>query len=1215
MEPIIQTSRLRLAISSVQTFIQRCFMNLEDEVQPSILDADQWQWMKRYRIWQANREIFLFPENWLEQEFRDDKTELCQEFEGALLQGDISNELAEGALFTYLKKLEEIARLEIVSIYDEEPMNPATHKLHVVGRTATLPQRYFYRHFANGMWTPWESITTEIDGDHVVAVVWRNRVNLFWVTFLEKPNQDTSGAPIEIDPTQKIRTASDVPYKDIQVQLNWCEYFQGQWTVRGSSGFGDPLIVVVDSSFSQSSVFAHATVGIEDGVEVAKVHLHFDAAYTAAAKAKAQEETKVIQHDTDEADRIEKLAETVEHNAADVADKLSAVDDAAGLIALEKGMAAAEASSLRRGIHKPRKRHRYAAPLDIAFRVSSKNVLPEKIPGAPPAHPPYTHMAFSTTHYTGSTPLQVTHVESTHVRGHAPKVTTATQNILGHGMSHSLITGSDNFSLTVCGAPTHRDKPEIGVLMNPFFCQDNHHLFYVEPSLLEAPVHQWAHWAVPHPKAGSTGRGTPDPNKPRIVASVPRHKPPHILPPVGQRFAGLIDRGARFHIQARVDSITEEHATVQYGAHAVGKMGGLGAVQSSEAGRAFSTGRRECTWGQPMSFHSYYDAHVRRFQTHHATKGWISHHASKQTKGEDTHLTYSFHLHEHPYVTELVNRLVKTSVKGLQDADTEYQTKPDGSPEPLKNAAGRVQTRSDGTPIPRPHLYKELFSHTSYTPSGLVGHPYPVMDLDFTSSGAYSVYNWELFYHLPMGVAIQLSKNQCYEQAQRWFHYVFDPTDNSHGPTPERFWKVKPFQHTDAKMVEEVLVNLSTATNSGLHQETINSIEAWKHDPFRPFLVARYRQSAFMFKAVTAYLDNLVAWGDSLFSQYTGETINEAAQIYILAANILGPRPQAVPKKGSEGPQTYASLRSRLDEFGNALVDLETEVPFDLGPHPNKAAGTGMLNTVNSIGKSLYFCVPRNEKLLGYWDMVADRLFKIRNSLNIQGVFQRVPLFEPPIDPALLARGVAEGLDVGAIVSGLNQPMPLVRFQYLLQRATEMCQEVKSLGNNLLAAIEKKDNEALAILRAKHETCILQLAESVKYSAWQEAIKNREGLEQSITNAKARYTYYERLLGKQPSEIDNQIPSMDPLDAVGLASMKFHAKEEGPTLRTIDIDIAQDLGVSGGKNISSHEAEEMDTSNQAKNVQIGVQVGKGLAAGLRPIPEIRAPLPFLGDGR
>ena len=95
----------------------------------------------------------------------------------------------------------------------------------------------------------------------------------------------------------------------------------------------------------------------------------------------------------------------------------------------------------------------------------------------------------------------------------------------------------------------------------------------------------------------------------------------------------------------------------------------------------------------------------------------------------------------------------------------------------------------------------------------MVQLPYPVNDLDFTPSGAYSVYNWELFFHVPLTIAIHLSKNQRFAEAQRWFHYLFDPTDDSDGPTPERFWKVRPFQYTDVKKLEEILVNLVTGTD------------------------------------------------------------------------------------------------------------------------------------------------------------------------------------------------------------------------------------------------------------------------------------------------------------------------------------------------------------------------------------------------------------------
>lgn len=545
-------------------------------------------------------------------------------------------------------------------------------------------------------------------------------------------------------------------------------------------------------------------------------------------------------------------------------------------------------------------------------------------------------------------------------------------------------------------------------------------------------------------------------------------------------------------------------------------------------------------------------------------------------------LSYQFYNHLHPYVTKLVEKLISNSVAGLQAADTEYIKKEDGSFEtfPLDYPIERLRGK------PKPELFEEFFDSYVPSPSDLVSQPHPVSveqphpvnDLDFSSSGAYSVYNWELFFHVPLTIAIHLSKNQRFQEAQNWFHYIFDPTEDSEGETPERFWKVKPFQFNDVQLVEDVLINLSSGADPDLQQDTINSINALKDAPFSPHVVARYRQTAYMFKTVMAYLDNLIDWGDSLFRQDTRESINEAMMLYVLAANILGPKPQAVPKKGSLRPQTYARLRKDLDQLGNVLREVETEIPFDLLPHPTDVSNVDSTVTIQSLGKSLYFCVPRNDKLMSYWDTVSDRLYKIRNSLNIQGVFRQLPLFEPPIDPALLAKAAASGLDVGAVISGINQPLPLVRFQIILQKATEICQEVKSLGNQLLSAIEKEDNEAIAMLRAKHELHILKLAENLRYAQWQEAIKNREGLEQSLTNAIQRYIYYERQLGSKVSEI--QIPKRDELDKANLEKMAFRQKEPLVKSRPISINIAEGLLASaagflvGGKLLSSYEVAE-----------------------------------------
>jgi hypothetical protein len=517
---------------------------------------------------------------------------------------------------------------------------------------------------------------------------------------------------------------------------------------------------------------------------------------------------------------------------------------------------------------------------------------------------------------------------------------------------------------------------------------------------------------------------------------------------------------------------------------------------------------------------------------------------------------------------------------------------------------------------PLPVLFTDFFD-SAYQPNrDMVQHSFPVKDLDFTSGGAYSVYNWEVFFHVPLTIAIHLSKNQRFAEAQQWFHYLFDPTDDSDGPTPERFWKVHPFRYTDVKKMEEVLSNLATGEDKSLQTETINSIEAWEDNPFRPHAIARYRPQSYMYKTVMAYLDNLIAWGDSLFRQDTGEAIDEALMLYVLAANILGPRPQPVPKKGTVRPQTYAALRGNIARFGTVLQNMEAELPFNLMPFPaDKPGNNDHLVTLRSLGKTLYFCVPRNDKLLSYWDTVADRLFKIRNSLNFQGTFRQLALFEPPIDPGLLARASASGVDVGAVANGLNQPLPLVRFPFVIQKAAEIVQEVKALGSNLLSAMEKEDGEAMAVLRAKQERVVMAMVEQVRYAQLQEAIKSREGLLKTLALAIERYTYYERQLGKEAAEIEQSIPQLEELDKESLEKLRFAMNEPAIGVREITVDIAQSLGESGGKIMSSYEAEEMEKLAGAREAQemAAAKDREGAYFGLL-IPDLSVNLEPMGVG-
>ncbi len=301
MEPVVQTSRIRLALSSVQTFIQRCLLNLEPQVRPSVIDSGIWEWMKRYRVWEANREIFLWPENWLIPEFRENATDLFQALQGALLQGNITSDVVEQAFTQYLQNLDGRARLDIVSLFNEQPAlgDPSTTgTLHVVGRNYSKPKKYFYRTFANGVWAGWIPLTVDIDGDHVVAVVWRQRLHVFWLTFVVQGSAPTTpNATSNADGTSGASKLTDLTLTDLsnslqyggkanrsaQVQLNWSEYYQGKWSARKSSDINRFEPVPVDDGFNPvPDVYVHASIETDaDGNETA-VRIHMDGALNQA---------------------------------------------------------------------------------------------------------------------------------------------------------------------------------------------------------------------------------------------------------------------------------------------------------------------------------------------------------------------------------------------------------------------------------------------------------------------------------------------------------------------------------------------------------------------------------------------------------------------------------------------------------------------------------------------------------------------------------------------------------------------------------------------------------------------------------------------------------------------------------------------------------------------------------------------------------------------
>jgi hypothetical protein len=165
----------------------------------------------------------------------------------------------------------------------------------------------------------------------------------------------------------------------------------------------------------------------------------------------------------------------------------------------------------------------------------------------------------------------------------------------------------------------------------------------------------------------------------------------------------------------------------------------------------------------------------------------------------------------------------------------------------------------------------------------------------------------------------------------------------------------------------------------------------------------------------------------------------------------------------------------------------------------------------------LYFGIPINEKLMGstgYWDIVADRLFKIRHCMNIDGVAASVSLLAPPIDPALLVRAAAAGLDIGSILNEVNAPLPSYRFAIMHQKAIELCNDVRSLGALLLSVLERKDAESIALLRSGHEIKILNAGLSIKQKQVDDAQSMLDNLNKQRELINIRQIYYLGLINE-----------------------------------------------------------------------------------------------------
>jgi hypothetical protein len=215
MDPCAMSSRLVQAIASVQLFVQRCFLGLESGITLQESDAAQWQWMKQYRLWEAARHVFLYPENWLRPELRLTKSALFEAAEARLLEEDPTPERVARVAARFLEQLHALANPEVIAVWQER-VGEGDDIVHLLAHTQHKPPRAYYRRYEHdAYWTPWEELPFEVPSKTAVLFVASQRTLLLWVEY-----QPMSSGGVE--------GAEDEPY--LELRFRWSERLGGEWS-------------------------------------------------------------------------------------------------------------------------------------------------------------------------------------------------------------------------------------------------------------------------------------------------------------------------------------------------------------------------------------------------------------------------------------------------------------------------------------------------------------------------------------------------------------------------------------------------------------------------------------------------------------------------------------------------------------------------------------------------------------------------------------------------------------------------------------------------------------------------------------------------------------------------------------------------------------------------------------------------------------------------
>jgi hypothetical protein len=1169
VNPCMQTTRLKQAISSVQLLIHQSLMGLKGPAVQEWMQnhiAAEWQWKKNYRIWEAQQKIWLYPENWIEPELRDNKTPFFEEFETELSQSALDEKVIEQAYKTYLHKVDEVGHLEVAAFTEHE------NELHVIGRTRETPHTHYYRkRTADNIWHPWERVELDIDSEVVLMIVHQGHLYVFWPTVKErvqKLGQDNSN-----DSNNDKNNYRPL----LEIHFSWSRYEDGRWLPHKKSQKGihllydwsykehysdvEPLIEYdIQSAIDGITISLNILTSTLDKVDLFK--LTPDPFVPATITRYTWDESKLekifqsIYRLVDEIDWAYIHGRDFHYSASDVKEMLHlSLENCKSEVTMHlyHNQPEEAVSAIRRLVN-----------IDMSLQgidVDSPGILELILVRYPSqfANRGGNRGLRETDQAAINTLLgdiSDTKKSTINIKMFKYNVLKSWQGGIEGGLirRQPIVIGNAEYyfrskrfnfaKITFLGYRLESKGYNFTGLVSE---TSSHREFTSDDAEADSIPYPYASFI----KTGNswsfenTGLGLYKHVPTPVGKNIEYTEISEVIPCQNKYIIDSYeidekefddDNGIFLYLNLEGERDPREIFRLKEKRVYLTLNDPMGAqlnrfffcdsVSCQQLSRDFSSNRYLCS--------SFYHHFIRGFNKILAGKVIDS---FWQRIGNLLALEEQAATHPFPYEMTADSHI---RIEHIQD---------DGTFKDVLPLEGEPDYR-----VERDQYYAVEFGRN---------HPF-------------GVYNWEIFFHMPFTIAVRLSQDKQFEKAQRWFHYIFNPLkpveiEGEDYSTPDRqatrYWNFLPLHQLGmSPKVDQVSWN--TAVN-----------EAAK-DPFNPHRIARSRLGAYQKAVVMKYLDNLIDWGDYLFERDTIESINEATHLYILAAKILGSRPKVMPQKTPnithlgqpvDAPtlQTLSDYSDHLDNL--AQVDTQEELIAELESSywENFSQGIGQILTAQVYwGDSPRpaFCIPHNDHLLTYWDTVADRLFKIRNCRNIAGQVRELPTFEPPIDPALLVRGKALNVDISELLSDLYTPLPPYRFRVTLQKALEFCGDVQRLGGALLSVLEKRDAEGLALLRSKHERQLLKLNETIRKQQIQELKETLKATQASLAMAEVRFEYYDSREFENPQE-KAEVALLNAANAFNISSqalaMAAAPAYSIPQMHTSTMTGATDIEVGG----------------------------------------------------